>query len=354
MTNGINLKILIVKLSAIGDVIHTLPALNAIRSHYPEAHITWLVEEAASDLVKNHLALDRVIVSKRKSWLKKLKRFDLDAVGEIFAFIRELRDTSYDLIIDFQALLKSGILIGFARGRRKIGFGKGMEHMEHSYLFLNERIPAVSMEHHALKRSMMLLNALGIQGEKVEYHLPIGSKDRQSAGRLINRHGLEQADLIIAINPVAKWETKLWAIDRFAKLADRLIDTYNAEIFFTGSMEDSGTIQDILSGMSRKAFNFAGLSTLKVLAALYERADLVISTDTGPMHIATATETPVVALFGPTAPWRTGPYGPRHQVIRIEMDCSPCFKRQCETIDCMHQISEDQVMAEVRSVMERK
>jgi heptosyltransferase-1 len=350
MKDRTGMKILIVKLSAIGDVIHTLPALNAIRQHYPDAHITWLVEEAASDIVKNHCALDRIIISKRKYWIERLKHFNLDSVSEIYRFIKELRDTSYDLIIDFQALLKSGILIGLARGRRKLGFGKGMEHMEHSYLFLNERIPAVSMDNHALMRGMMLLNAIGIQTEKIDYHLPIGADERESAGIILSKHGVKQENLLIAINPVAKWETKLWTVDLFANLADRLIDQYNAEIIFTGSLEDFDMIQDIIAKMNGMGVNLAGLSTLKVLAALYEKADVVISTDTGPMHVAAAVETPVVALFGPTSPWRTGPFGSIHQVIRVEMECSPCFKRVCKTKECMLNISVDQVIDGVKKL----
>ncbi len=350
MKGNSGLKILIVKLSAIGDVIHTLPALNAIRQYYPQAHITWLVEEAASDLVKNHRALDRVIISRRKHWIERLKHFDPDSAGQIYCFVQELRDTSYDLVIDFQALLKSGILIGLAKGRRKAGFGKGMEHMEHSYLFLNERIPAVSMDNHAIIRGMMLLKALGIQTEKVEYHLPIGAGERESARILLDQHGIKQTDLLMAINPVAKWETKLWSTNRFSNLADRLIDQYGAKIIFTGSIQDFDVIQDIMAGMTRAAVNFAGLSTLKVLAALYERAEAVISTDTGPMHLAAAVETPVVALFGPTAPWRTGPFGSVHQVIRVGLECSPCFKRECKTKECMLKIGVDQVMDRVKKL----
>ena len=152
------MKILIIKMSAIGDVIHTLPALNALRQHFPEANITWLVEEAAADLVVGHPALDRVIVSCRKRWAKALlagpRKEALKAAG---AFLRALRDTRYDVILDFQALLKSGVMVALARGGRKIGFDRGMAHMEHSYLLLNERIPPVSMEIHALVRNLMML-----------------------------------------------------------------------------------------------------------------------------------------------------------------------------------------------------
>lgn len=346
------MNILIVKMSAIGDVIHTLPALNAIRRHYPKARVTWLVEEAARDLVIGHEALNRVLVSKRKRWLKELRGPGrLKAVKEVYNFLKELRDTYYDLILDFQALLKSGILIALARGKRKVGFGRGLEHMEYSYIFLNERIPAVGMEHHALSRGLMMLNALGITTPEVEYKLPVFDGDRQKAQALLRRYGLQNNHRIVAINPVAKWETKLWSDQKFARLADSLIAQYTCEIIFTGSSSDSPKIDDIISNMKSRAVNLAGETTLKILAVIYANAKMVVSTDTGPMHLAAAVGTPVVALFGPTAPWRTGPYGPGHQVVRVDLECIPCFKRQCETTACMHHISVSQVLEAASKIM---
>ena len=346
------MNILIVKLSAIGDVIHTLPALNAVRKHYPHASITWLVEEEAAPLVQGHKAIDRVIVSKRKRWLKALRSLSfLNTIKEVYGFIKALRDTRYDMVFDFQALLKSGILIALARGRRKVGFGKGLEHMEHSYIFLNERIQAVDMEIHALSRGMMLLDAVGIPTNEVEYKLPVSDHDRKKIDELMKQHGINGERSLIAINPVAKWETKLWPNKKFAELADMLVDQYNLKIVFTGGIKDYSIIQTITSSMKGRAINFAGKTTLTELAALYEKAALVISTDTGPMHLAAAVETPVVALFGPTAPWRTGPYGTGHQIITAELECSPCFKRRCETTECMYQISAKQVMAAVKKII---
>lgn len=339
------MNILIVKLSAIGDVIHTLPALNAIRKHYPDASITWLVEEDAAPLVQGHKALNRVLVSKRKHWLKALRSLSfLRTIKEVYGFIKALRDTRYDMILDFQALLKSGILIALARGRRKIGFGKGLEHMEHSYIFLNERIPAVDMEIHALSRGMMLLNAVGIPANEVEYKLPISDHDRKKIDELMKQLGINGEKSLIAINPVAKWETKLWTNKKFSQLADLLIDRYDAKIVFTGGPDDRPPIQDIMAAMKGQAVNLAGLTTLKMLAALYQKMVFVVSTDTGPMHMAAAVGTPVVALFGPTAPWRTGPFGSGHQIVRGGPECSPCFKRECKTIDCMELISVQQVI----------
>jgi len=345
-------NILIVKLSAIGDVIHTLPASNALRKAYPEARITWLVEEAAYDLVKDHPALDRVLVSKRKRWLKELQSpLFLNAVKEIYGFIKELRDTHYDMILDFQALLKSGILIALSRGKRKIGFGKGLEHMEHSYLFLNERLPAVSMEHHALSRGLMMLNAIGIATPQVEYKLAVSDHDHQKVDNLLRRYGLVNPGRFVVVNPVAKWESKLWSIRKFSQLADRIITKYDARVVFTGSLEDRQTIQQIKAGMTKPAINLAGETTLKMLAALYAKADVVISTDTGPMHLAVAMGTTVVALFGPTAFWRTGPYGSGHQIVTAGQACAPCFKRHCPTIDCMDLISVDQVFDAVSRIL---
>ncbi|MEJ2039796.1 MAG: glycosyltransferase family 9 protein [Desulfosarcinaceae bacterium] len=166
--NRTALNILIVKLSAIGDVVHTLPALNALRRHYPEARITWLVEEAAAELLTGHPALDRLLVSRRKTWLAGLgTRQRATHLRQVMAFLKDLRDTRYDIILDFQAALKGALLIALARGKRKIGFGPGMQHQEHSYLVLNERIPMVSMEIHALERGLKMVEALGVPGSPV-------------------------------------------------------------------------------------------------------------------------------------------------------------------------------------------
>jgi lipopolysaccharide heptosyltransferase I len=346
------MNILIVKLSAIGDVIHTLPALNAIRKQYPDANITWLVEEAASDLVKDHIALDRVIVSKRKRWIKDLRNFSFyKPIRKAYGFIKELRETHYDMIIDFQALLKSGILIALTKGSRKIGFDRGMEHMEHSYMLLNERIPPVDMDTHALLRSMMLLEAIGIPAKDIEYHLPVSDQDYTQVDDLLIQHDITDSKPLVAINPVAKWQTKLWDNRKFAILADRLIEGLNAQVVFTGSLEDRPTILHIMASMKRSAANLAGETSLRMLAGLYAKSNVVISTDTGPMHMAAAVETPVVAIIGPTAPWRTGPFGSGHQIVRTELECSPCFKRKCKTIDCMERIRVQQVLDGVERVL---
>lgn len=346
-------RVLIVKLSAIGDVVHTLPALNALRRHRPKAHITWLVEEAAADLIRGHAAIDQVLVSRRKLWARGLRSGGWQShLREMRAFLRQLRATRYDMVIDFQANLKGAALIALTRANRKIGFGRGMTHQEYSYLALNAKIPMVGMHVHALKRGLMLMEAIGVPGPRVEYDLPVDRSARDRAARLVAENRSIHDGRLVAINPMAQWDTKLWTPDKFADLADRLIADYGADIFFSGAPTDAQTIAGITRLMKHRAANLAGQTTLIELAALFESMDFVISTDTGPMHIAAAVGTPVVALFGPTAQWRTGPYGEGHRIVFKTVACRPCFKRRCDHVRCMRSITVDDVFVSIDKVMQ--
>jgi heptosyltransferase-1 len=348
-------NILIVKTSAIGDVIHTLPSLWSLRAHFPEAHITWLVEESAADLVVGHPAVNRVLVARRKAWLKNLRSGRVfRAFSGFLRFVRELRDTRYDLVIDFQGLLKSAMWVVLARGVRKAGFGRGMEHAEHSYLALNERVPAVDMNQHAIDRSLLLLKGIGVPAANIRYAVPISEQHESEVLTLLRGCGVHAEDRVVAMNPMARWPTKLWEAQSFATLADRLEDE-GIRVLFTGGQEDRPALDEIGRLMTRRHRRLDGRTSLNQLAALYRRAQVVVTTDSGPMHLAAAVGTPVVALFGPTAPWRTGPYGSNHVVLRAGLACSPCFKKECLTTlyeerACMKRLTVDQV---AHAVMEK-
>lgn len=346
------MNILIVKTSAIGDVTHTLPALTALRSHFPDARITWLVEEAAAGIIEGHPEIDRLLVSRRKSWLRDFKRQKGKTLREILAFIKKLRDTRYDLLLDFQGLLKSSMFVALCRAERKVGFGRGMEHAEMSYLFLNERVPPVSMDIHAVDRELALLRAIRIATEDTGYSLPLSPEERRQADILLQELGVDPGPPLVAINPMTTWPTKHWRNRGFAEMADRLHLAGN-QVVFTGGAADAGAITEILAEMRRPAVSVAGRTSLKGLAALFSWAAAVVSTDTGPMHIAAAVGTPVVALFGPTAPWRTGPYGKGHRIVRTACACSPCFKKSCAlgTTACMRDIRVEEVMEAVNAVL---
>lgn len=261
----------------------------------------------------------------------------------IAGFFSELRDRRYDIAIDFQGLFKSGLLIGLSHASRKIGFDRTREF---SYLFLNERLPAYDIEKHALQRYLDVARYLGAHDPAPTCTLPIEhemSRMRQRTA-VIKKAG----ELLVVINPVARWKTKLWGESNFAELADRLVLEKKAEVIFTGSAADRDVNRRIISRMKQSAENWAGETSLKELAALAALSDLFITTDTGPMHLAAASGAKVLALFGPTAPWRTGPYGKSAITVRTGIECSPCFKRKCEdNIKCMEGISVEDVMSKI-------
>lgn len=338
------MDILIIKLSAIGDVVQTLPALEAIKKTFPHGKITWLVEEAASGILEGHPLIDELLVSRRKAWFRMLKTPGtfFSGLAHIARFLRSLRGTQYDIAIDFQGLLKSGMLIGLARAKRKIGF-KGTR--EFSYLFLNERLPAYDIEKHALERYLDVARYLGAVAPAPTCTLSL-EQERKRMQERVAALKLEGRPLVV-INPVARWKTKLWPERSFSDLADRLIREKQAVVIFTGGPDDRVVIDRIRSMMQEQALNWAGETTLKELGALVSIADLFITTDSGPMHLAAAVGAKVLALFGPTAPWRTGPYGEEHIVLRTGIECSPCFQRSCENVRCMQGITVDDVMRNI-------
>jgi lipopolysaccharide heptosyltransferase I len=339
------MKILFIKLSAIGDVVQTLPALEAIKKRYPDSEITWVVEEAAAGILEDHPLIDRLLVSRRQTWLRMLRNPLQMARGvrDITRFIRDLRRVRYDIAIDFQGLSKSGMLIGLARAARKIGFDRTREL---SYLFLNERLPAYDIEKHALERYLDVARYLGANDPSLFCTLPIKQEVTAIRRKIAGMH--LQGRPLVVMNPVARWKTKLWLERNFADLADRLVKEKNAAVIFTGSPVDRAVNERIMSMMKETAVNWSGETTLKELAALASLSALFITTDTGPMHLAAAAGAQVLALFGPTAPWRTGPYGPSHVVVRTGIACSPCFKRTCEIgVRCMEGITVEEVMKQI-------
>jgi len=347
------MNILIVKLSAIGDVVHTLPSLAALRMLYPQAHITWVIEEAASDLIKGHPDLDRVIISRRKKWIEELKKGKIVVLREVAQFIRELRSRPYDLAIDFHGLLKSAILVWLSAGKRKLGYDSMQEL---SALFLTEKVYE-DMDKHAVDRYLDLVRylereetaAVGNQSGRGEggpyicdqepvFLIPVTKEEEERVASLLKSKGVGDGPFM-AVSPVALWETKLWEAKSFARLCDRINLEYGLPVVFTGAETDY--IEGILSQMKTAAVNLAGQTSLRELACLYRKAALVISTDSGPMHIAAAVETPVLALFGPTNPSRTGPYGKDNYVIQKKLPCVPCLLKKCDTRDCMRLITPD-------------
>jgi heptosyltransferase-1 len=338
------MRILIIKLSAIGDVVHSLPVLSALKRLYPSSSIHWLVEEAAAGLLQDHPLLDRVLVCRRKSWISGLKQGRISALREFRDFLKSVRAEPYDLILDLQNLFKSAFWVAVARGPRKIGFSSTKEM---AYLPLNEKIGPEDFTLHAVDRYLKFLRYLGDFDEQIQFPIPVTSIQVERVGQLLKGAGLE-GKKVVALHPLTLWPTKLWNSQSFSELADRLAKELGLGVVFTGGGQDRDSIEEIITRVSPPPVNFCGRLDLLELAELFNRCALVISTDTGPMHLAAAMGTPVVALFGPTSPLRTGPYGPGHTVVRTGIPCSPCYKKKCVDPRCMYEITPDLVFQAVK------
>ncbi|MFH1059492.1 MAG: lipopolysaccharide heptosyltransferase I [Pseudomonadota bacterium] len=321
------MKVLIIKLSALGDVVQALPVAMAIRRQHPEARIDWLVERPSAGLLMGHPALDRVLVSPRH----ELSEDAVAALPEVGTFLGKLRSTRYDAVLELQGLIKSAIFARLARSPRKIGFRGGKEPA--AAWVLGEPLPAYDPERHALERYLDILEPLGVmRPARPEFGLKPDAAHLDQARDALG--GLGGQRPLVALHPVAKWESKLWPLAHWVELV-RLLAGQGLDMVLTGSPADAELTAEIARRAGAPVLDLAGRTGLKELAGVLSLADLAVSTDTGVMHLAAALETPVVALFGPTSPGRTGPWGAGHTVLRLGLSCSPCFRRTCPDPRCL-------------------
>jgi len=345
------MKALIIKTSAIGDVVMALPAVKDLIKAWG-GEVDWLVEPAAAGILTRADFLHRLWVMDRKGWVRDFKRFGRGsgvAFVEASKAISALRGEHYDWVIDLQGLLKSGFWSFLAKGAHKVGFGPDMQRNEGHWVFYDTFFPAVSMEIHAVERYRNALSWLTGKdaSEIADYGLQENSEDREALASL----GLDPDNTCrVALNPMTQWRTKLWTDHGFAGVADGLQEA-GWEVVMTGGPGDAEAIEGILKKTAHpeRILRLDGKTSLPTLAALYRRCRLLISTDTGPMHLAAAVGTPCLALFGPTAPGRTGPYGDHHQIVQTQLRCQPCFKKRCLTAEyplhaCMENIGVEQVL----------
>jgi len=325
------MKVLIIKLSALGDVVQSLPVAMAIRRHDPSARIDWLVERPSAGLLLDHPGLDNVLVSPRHD----LREDAVAALPEVGTFLGRLRSVRYDVVLELQGLIKSAIFARLVRGERKIGFRGGKEPL--AALALNEPLPAYDPERHALERYLDLLGPLGVlRPARPEFGLQPTEGQLAQARELLGPWGQERP--LVVLHPVAQWDSKLWPLAHWVDLARRL-RAMGLDLVLSGARADQAVTGAIAQEAGGGVLDLAGRTGLKELSAVLGLARLVVCTDTGVMHLAAALERPVVALFGPTSPGRTGPWGAGHTVLRLGLACSPCFKRQCPEPRCLTELT---------------
>ncbi|WP_022853982.1 lipopolysaccharide heptosyltransferase I [Thermodesulfatator atlanticus] len=330
------MKVLIIKLSSLGDVIHSLPVLSVLKG--AGAEVDWVVEEENEALLRGHPYLSRLIVWPRKRLLKRLKARDFAAIRETYSLVREIRAKTYDVVIDLQGLLKSGVVAGLSRARYKIGFAN---HREASTFFYNVKLAPYSPDEHAVRRYLSTLNILGLETNHIDFVFPPFPPFKG----LAQKFALPEKFAVLI--PCTRWQTKHWTISGWQELSLLLTQKGLAPVF-VGSAADKSYVAKILA--KGEGLSLCGKTSLLELASIISQATLVVSVDTGPMHLAAALNKPVVALFGPTAPWRTGPLGERHRVIQKKLPCVPCFQRTCDTTRCMQEIAAEEIIEALDSM----
>ena len=336
------MRILIVKLSSIGDIVHTLPALAALRAAMPQAEISWVVERRSAEILRDNPLVDRLIEVDTKALRRGLMS------GETLRAprqqLRRLRASAFDVALDFQGLLKSASIARLSGARRIFGFSRTGLREPASALLLSKTI-AVPRQTHIIRKSLLLLEgALGVPvPEELSFPIQVNAEHEAEAREASAHTGGKYAIL----NPAGGWPTKLWSVERFGKLADLLWSNYGIHSLVTygpGELELAEAVRQ--SSVSWHA-QPVGLS-LKGFYSLAREARVYVGGDTGPMHIAVAAGTPIVGLFGPTEWWRNG--SPRPEDICVErndIDCRvDCHRRSCSKWICMD-IEVDRVLAAI-------
>ena len=334
-------RFLLIKPSSLGDIVHAMPTLATLRARFPQAEVTWLVKRQWAPLMDTIGGVDHVCVvdAGLSGWLSR---------------IPELRAARFDLVVDLQGLFRSGAMAWLSGCGRRIGFANGREG---SPLFYTQRVKVPERPMHAVDRYLLLAEALGAERPaQPRFDFVDRPQDREAAEKLLTSSGIPDSSPWIAINASARWETKRWPPQHFAKAADQLSREHGCPIVFIGGAAERPDTQAVLALMRTKAVDLTGQTPVGLLPSLLRRPAVLITNDSGPMHIAAAVGTPVVALFGPTDSRKTGPYGNGHLVLSHPVDCSPCFSRHCARamrLECLLEVKPDQVVDAVQQQLHR-
>ncbi|MBC2703072.1 glycosyltransferase family 9 protein [Desulfobacula sp.] len=319
------MKILIVKLGALGDVINTFPLAVNLKEKL-ECEIHWLVAPLSYLLVVNHSCVDKAILFDRKHTIKSLRHV-----------LQQIRMDAYDITFDLQRTLKSGFFALAANSRRRIGFDK-KRCKEMSWLFPFERIKSSDPEKHMLDQYLEFSAHLDLRCDHIQWKIPRTETTIS---------GIPKKYLVLNIG--ATKSANQWSPYHFANLIDAIDNELNIPCILTGGPQDRQPAKIIMSESACPVVDLTGKTSVPELVEVLANAVCTISCDTGPMHLAKALNTKVVALFGPSNPERTGPY--HGVVIKKDVDCSPCNQKQCRDPFCMDAIKPSDVMAQLKHLL---
>lgn len=349
-------RILIIRLSAIGDVLRVLPALQVLKRHFPTSYIGWAVEESARDILAAQPTIDEVILFPKKSLLTKLSSpcSFTSGLRDFWSFVREVRSKRFDLVIDFHGLFKSGIISLLSGAPERVGFARG-DCKEFNFLFNNRRFSLDRRRMSRIERNLTLLEKMGLDTAHDPPVIHVPEEDRDYVRQFFRQQQIDRRRPVIAIHPGTSPDTpyKRWEPYRYAVVADQAVASSAAQIIFTWAGKEIEIVREITGMMKYRAIIAPELQNLCQLAAVFAGSDLFVGSDTGPMHLAAFVGIPVVAVFGPTDYVVNEPYARTpHIIIRKETPCSPCRKYTCSRRDCIKDISETNVIKAINIMLE--
>ncbi|MBX6425207.1 MAG: lipopolysaccharide heptosyltransferase II [Variibacter sp.] len=368
-------RILLIKLSALGDVIHTIPVLNQLRRRYPDAEIHWLTKPAMAELIGHHPALDRVILFHDEEW-RRPWRTGAKALRTLWTLVRALRGGRYDLVIDLHGQIRSAACTLLTGAPVRIGFDRPREEVrkasarklpanayrhawagarEGSWLAYTHPIRLATLDTHAVDRYLRVGLLLGFEPAPADFSFPIPEAAERRAGALLAEHGIGAApeSRFVLLAPGSAWETKRWTAEGFAAVARHVLDR-GLPVVLIGSGKDRLACRAVAERAPGVA-DLCGRTALTELAAIVRRAAVVVTNDSGPMHLAAALGRPTVSMFGPTDPLWIGPYGQPDAVISAELSCAPCYLRQLRRCPhghaCMYGLAPEEVIARIERAL---
>lgn len=327
-------KILVIKLRAIGDVVISTAVLPNLRNAFEEAEIHFLVEVSGREVLEGNPYVDRIIVLPRREG-KSLSR--MTALREGFRFLKQIRGEKYDLVFDLFGNPRSAFLTWMTGASTRVGFA--FRGRKYAY---NKRVQPRGDRVHEVKFNLDALRVLDIPIVETSPCFHFSKKDRDHVEEWIQENGLKDS-FLVGIHPWGSWKAKRWGLEKFAALADRLVEDLRAGIVLLWGPGEKEYAEEVQT-LARNPTTLAPTTSLKELGALLWWCQLVIANDSGPMHISAAVGTPTVGIFGPTNSRLQGPYGESHEVAQKEgLACLGCNRLECRSLDCMNLLSTKEV-----------
>ncbi|SMC39018.1 glycosyltransferase family 9 protein [Sporomusa malonica] len=338
-------NILVIKLSAIGDVIHALPVAAALKKCFPQAKITWVVEKAAYDILTNNPYIDDLIVFE-KAKFKTIGNLIQYAPG----FINDLRSRKFDLALDLQGLFKSTVIAYLSGAPTRLVY----ENAREGSSLLSKRIIGNYAEGHIVDRYLDVVRALGCTVGKPVFPVVITEEEAARTSALMAHAGLMADIPYVVLALGANWPNKIWPAEKYAEICDHLQADGKTAPVIVGGPGEIPLLERLLANTQIPPVSLVGKTTLKQLAHIIKHAQAFIGGDTGPMHLSAALGTPTIALMGPTDKIRNGPYGESHKVILVDKQCAGCWRRKCpKGLDCLAGINADEVYVALMDIIKR-